>query len=277
MRRTRTVAALALALLVAGCGGSSPHSSRTEVAAYVKDINGVETELAVPLKNVTVAGGRLGTSTTTVNRTQVASLQQAANQIEALRRKLTAIPAPPAARQLRILVLLLAGGEADMTNELSELFQFLPRYAKALGALQPATTQLRTALAGRGSSSDARAILDAKARALDRYRSEVLALARTLRPLKPPPVARPQYETEVRALSAMRSTALALAQALRSASPDVTAKLVAFDRAAVQTESVPAQRAEIAAVRSYDARVAKLNTLAQQIASVRLKLEETLG
>jgi hypothetical protein len=277
MRRQGTVAALALALLAAGCGSSSPHSSRPAVAAYVKDVNAVETRLAVPLKTVTVAGGKLAASATTVNETQVAALQHAADQIEALRRKLTAIPAPTAARQLRILVLLLAGGEADMTNELSNLFQFLPRYTKALRTLEPSTTQLRTALASRGSTSDARAVLDAKARALDRYRTEVLTLAQTLRPLKPPPVAQPQYGTELRALSAIRASAGALARALRSGSTDVTAKLVAFDRAAVQSESVPAQRAEIAAVRSYDARVAKLNTLAQQISSVRLKLEQTLG
>lgn len=243
----------------------------------MKDVNQVETQLSAPLKTVTAAGGRLTKSTTKVNTTEVASLARASTQIEALRRKLEAIPAPAAARKLRILVLLLAGGEADMTDELSRLFRFLPRYGNALGQLGPATTQLRSALAATGSSSNARAVLDEKAKALDRYRVEVESLARTLGPLKPPAVAKPEYDSELKALSAMNATAGSLAQSLRSASSDVTSKLVAFDRAAVQTESVPAQKAEIAAVKSYDARVARLNTLAQQIASVRLKLEEGLS
>lgn len=278
MRSPRTVAALALALAAAGCGGSSPHSSRPAVAAYVKRINTIETQLAAPLKTVTVAGGKLASGGSTVNQAEVLDLQRAATTIDALREKLSTLSAPAAARQLRILVLLLAGGEADMTNELSQLFTFLPRYTAALSKLEPSTKTLRTALASRtSSSSDASALLDDKAKALDRYRTELAALQRTLRPLTPPPVARPQYETELHALSAMYTTAGTLAQALRNASPDVVSKLVAFDRAAVQTESIPAQRAEIAAVKSYDARVARLDTLAEQIAEVRLKLEETLS
>jgi hypothetical protein len=238
-------------------------------------VNTIETQLAAPLKTVTVAGARLAASTNAINRVQVRRLQRAVGRIAALRRKLSRLPAPAAARQLRILVLLLAGGEVDMTNELSGLFQFLPRYSEALRKMEPSTTQLQTALAGRaGSSSNARA---AKARALDRYGTELAALARTLRSLMPPPVAKPQYETELRSLSGMQASAGALAQALTSGARDVSSKLVAFDRAAVQTESLPAQRVEIAAVRSYDTRVAKLETLAQQIAEVRLKLAETLG
>lgn len=273
--RPRTLAAVALALLVAGCGGSTPATSRPAVAAYVIRVNTIETQLAAPLKTVTVAGARLAVSTNAINRVQVRRLQGAVGRITALRRKLSRLPVPAAARQLRILVLLLAGGEVDMTNELSGLFQFLPRYSDALREMEPSTTQLQTALAGpAGSSSDARA---AKARALNRYLAALAALARTLRSLMPPPVAKPQYETELRSLSGMQASAGALAQALTSGSRDVSSKLVAFDRAAVQTESLPAQRVEIAAIRSYDASVAKLETLAQQIAEVRLKLAETLG
>jgi hypothetical protein len=276
--RPRTLAAVALALLVAGCGSSSPPISRPAIAAYVIRVNTIETQLAAPLKTVTVAGARLAASTNTVNHVQVTRLRRAGSQIRALRRKLSRLPAPGAARQLRILVLLLAGGEVDMTNELSGLFEFLPRYNEALREIGPSTTQLQIALAGRaGGSSGARAALDADARALDRYRTALAALARTLRSLMPPPVAKPQYGAELRALSAMQASAGTLAQALTSGSRDAPSKLVVFERAAVQTESLPAQRVEIAAIRSYDASVAKLDTLAQQIAEVRLKLAQTIS
>jgi uncharacterized coiled-coil protein SlyX len=245
----------------------------------VKRVNTIESQLAAPLKAVTAAGAHLAASTTTVNRVQQASLLHAVRQMAALRVRLRAIPAPAAASRLRILVLLLASGEIEMTNELSRLFAFLPRYGDTLRKLAPATAQLRTALAGKGSgttSAGASAVIDAKARALTKYQARLAVLARTLNRLSPPAVARPQYETELHALGGMEASAGALAGALRSASDKVPALLSAFDRAAVATESVPAQRAEIAAVKSYDARVAKLNTLAEQVAEQRSKLNQTL-
>jgi len=280
MRRPATLAALAVALLAAGCGSSNTHSSRPAVAAYVNRVNTIEKLLAPPLKAVTVAGSKLPASTTTVNHGEIASLRQADIRMIALRDRLAAIPVPSAAARLRILVLLLAGGEIDMTNELSELFSFLPQYTAALKQLAPATTLLRTALAGKGgasTSSAARGILDAKARALTRYDTELEPLSRMLERLSPPAVARPQYETELHALTSMETTAAALAQALQSASSDIPARLAAFDRAAVLTDTVPAQRAEIAAVKAYDARIERLNELAGQVASQRLSLEQTLG
>jgi hypothetical protein len=280
MRRPAILAAVAAALLAAGCGSSNPHSARPGVAAYVSRVNALEKRLASPLKAVTVAGSKLPASTTTVNHVEIDSLRHADNRMITLRDRLAAIPVPSSAKRLRILVLLLAGGEIDMTNELSELFSFLPQYTVALKQLAPATTQLRSALAGKGgassSSSAAGRILDAKARALTRYETELDSLSRMLERLSPPPVARPQYETEVNALSSMETSAGALAHALVSASSDIPARLATFDRAAGATDTVPAQRAEIAAVKAYDARIAKLNELAAQVASQRLALEQSL-
>jgi hypothetical protein len=280
MRRPAILAALAVALLAVGCGSSNAHSARPAVAAYVNRVNTLEKQLASPLKAVTVAGSKLPASTTTVNDVEIASLRSADNRMVTLRDRLAAIPAPSAAGRLRILVLLLAGGEIDMTNELSELFSFLPQYGAALKQLAPVTTQLRAALAGKGgatsSSPAARRILNAKARALTRYETELDSLSGMLGRLSPPPVARPQYETEVHALSGMETSAGALAHALLSASSDIPARLATFDRAAVATDTLPAQRAEIAAVRAYDARIAKLNELAGQVASQRLSLQQSL-
>ncbi len=243
MRRPAILAAVAAALLAAGCGSSNPHSARPAVATYVNRVNTLEKQLASPLKAVTVAGGKLPASTSAVNHVEIASLRHADNRMITSRDRLAAIPVPSAAGRLRILVLLLAGGEIDMTNELSELFSFLPRYTAALKQLAPATTQLRSALAGKGgassSSAAAHRILDAKARALTRYQTQLDSLSRMLERLSPPPVARPQYESEVQALSGMETSAAALAQALVSASSDIPARLATFDRAAVATDTIP--------------------------------------
>jgi hypothetical protein len=249
------------------------------VAQYVKRVNKLESKLATPLKAVTIAGTKLSKSTAAVNSLQETALDRAVHRMRSLRVSLSSIPSPAAARPLRILVLLLASGEIDMTNELSQLFSFLPRYGNSLRTLTPATAALRKELASKGSgagNTGAKAVLDAKARALTTYRTRLVALERTLRRLVPPEVARPQYEIELHTLNGMETSAAALARGLQTASPDVAKLLAAFDRAAVATESVPAQKAEIAAVKSYDARVAKLNTLAGQVAEERLKLEDTL-
>jgi hypothetical protein len=244
-------------------------------------VNKLESKLATPLKAVTIAGAKLSKSTAVVNRVQETALHRAVHSMQSLRASLSSISSPAAARPLRILVLLLASGEIDMTNELSRLFAFLPRYGSSLQTLTPATSALRKELASKGSgagagAAGAKAVLDAKARALTRYRTRLVALERSLRRLVPPQVARPQYEIELHALSGMETSAAALARALQAASPDVAKLLAAFDRAAVATESLSAQKAEIAAVKSYDARVAKLNSLAAQVAEERLKLEDTL-
>ena len=151
MRRPAIFAAVAAALLAAGCGSSKPHSARPAVAAYVNRLNTLEKQLASPLKAVTVAGSKLPRSTAKVNHVEIDSLRHADNRMIALRDRLAAIPVPSAAGRLRILVLLLAGGEIDMTNELSELFSFLPQYTAALKQLAPATTELRSALAGKAA------------------------------------------------------------------------------------------------------------------------------
>ena len=73
------------------------------------------------------------------------------SQIESLRARLAEITAPPAAEQLRALLLQLIDGEASMTRELAQLVAFLPQYNAALASLGPAIRRLELALARRSA------------------------------------------------------------------------------------------------------------------------------
>jgi hypothetical protein len=75
----------------------------------------------------------------------------------------------------------------------------------------------------------------------------------------------------------MSTSAGRLADALAGGAPtNVAPLLVAFDRAATSNQTVAVQRAEIAAVRAYDAQSVKLETLSRQIERERLRLADTL-
>jgi hypothetical protein len=270
-------AMLTIPLMLAGCG--STQTSRPAVARYIKQVNSIEAQLTGPLGKVTKAGRQLA-STKGETRGERQSLLSAVVRVHALARKLAAVAAPPGAAELRQLVLELAHGEAGMTNELAELVVFLPRFASGLESLTPATAKLKAALArtqplGSGTAG-VTAELGVKAGALIRYQHELEQVVHRLHRLVPPPVSRPQYETEVHALRRLGSSAGRLAGGLASNASDVERLLVAFDTAAEATQTVAAQRAEIAAIRAYDARVRKLDLLAQQVAAERLKLADTL-
>jgi hypothetical protein len=287
MRARFMLAMLAVPLLLAGCG--STHSSRPAVARYIKQVNAIEAQLAGPLGRVTKAGSQFASSGSRTGGTlgslsglaQQQSLLSAQVRIRSLARKLAAIAPPPGAAELRKLVLELSSGEAGMTHELTELVEFLPRFSSGLQSLTPATAKLRAALAvtqplGSGAAG-ATAELAVKERALLLYQRELADVVRRLRRLVPPPVSRPQYVTEVGTLRRMSADAGRLARALTAGAPDVRSLLVAFDTAAEGTQTVAAQRAEIAAIRAYNARVSRLSLLAQKVEAERLKLANTLG
>ena len=291
-RRAAAVLSL-LALVAGGCGKQS--SQRPAIARYVKQVNTIEAALAAPLASVTSAGNAFsreqrsggdvlsqrpaGKSILVLGPSPEQTLQKALTRIRALRARLAAIGAPPAAGHLRVLVLELIDGDAAMTRELAELVAYLPAYAATLGSLGPATRQLETVLSRRTAYGAAavRAVFATKAAALRRFQVTTGTLVLQLHRLRPPPVSRPGYAAEVTALQGMGASAGRLAAMLAAGgSANVRPVLAQFDRAAGNGETVAVQRAEIAADRAYDSRVSALNALSQKVTLERLQLSNTL-
>lgn len=284
MRPRATIAAVALGVLVAGCG--QQQSQRQAVATYLTRVNRVESELAHPLATVTSTGSQFaqeqragGTLTNLVPASNERALLGAWTQIMALRARLAAIPPPPPAARLQGLLLQIVDGQAQLTHEVAELVDFLPRYSAALGPLAPATRSLEAALAANTSSgSSGVAAYASKAAALRQFKDAVDAVLAHLRPLNPPSVSKPGYERQVQALQGMSASAGQLAGALAGGGQaSVQQLLESFDRAAASNQTLAAQKAQIAAVRAYDDQSTRLAQLSQAAQQERLRLADTLS
>ena len=107
------------------------------------------------------------------------------------------------------------------------------------------------------------------------YAGTVESVMGAVRPLDPPPAWQPTYEQQLSSLSQLQASALALARAVRANNAQaIPALLHRFDAAAVSTQTVAAQKREIAAVKAYNARITRLVKLAGAVEKERSRLEK---
>jgi hypothetical protein len=277
---------LAFAGLLAGCGGHSS-SQRPALASYINQVNAIEKQLQQPFQAVTDAGSQFASSNSAGKGKgrQSASalerkLQHALAQIRADGRHLAQIPPPPVAVHLHTLLIQLVHGEAGMTTELARLIYFLPRFSSILSSLTPATGKLQAALRvtqplGFGAAG-VTAELAVKAKALHTYEQTLFVTIKRLRRLAPPALSQPQFVTQIKTLERMQASAGKLANGLAGGGSNVPALLGAFDRAAAGNQTVAAQRAQIAAIKAYDAKAATLDKLAKAVELERIRLDRNL-
>lgn len=293
----RALAAVAMAAVLAACGAHSD-PRRVAVSHYIGQVGQVERALAKPVQEVSrvsaaaASAGRRSSHgakgaapawsamTTAQLNAQSARLAAALAQIQAQERRLRSLAAPAPAARLRSLLLKLTSGEATLTRQLGLLLSFLPRFSAAMAPLGPDLRGLERSLAenqAQGAAAVA-ASYRAKAAALRSFQAQAGQLVSRLRGLTPPAASRPQYAAQIASLRRMGRIAGRLAAALERPNPgDLRPLLVDFDRAALVTRSLHVQRAERAAVRSYDAAVQRLSVLRGQIAQERAKLGRRLG
>jgi hypothetical protein len=286
VRVRSSVAAIALVLLVGGCGKAAP-TQRSQVVAYLKQVNAVERQLGQPLLDVThvAAGfsrrGGGGGIAPPVSATvaDVAKLGADLRQIRSLRHRLATIPHPPTATHLRALLLALVDRQAGLTRQTAQLEEFLPRFNVALGPIVPASRQLEQALSvntGYGAAA-VQAVYARKAAALRAFKATLDNVLAALAGLHPPPVSRPNYRAQVEALQGMSTSAGKLSVALQSSDrSSIPALLAAFDRAAVAPRTSGALRAQIAAARAYDRQTTQVKNLAVQADRERQRLATSL-
>jgi hypothetical protein len=285
MLRRTTLAAVALALVVAGCGQTS--NPRAAVATYLTRVNKLERALVHPLSVVTSTGRQFakeqrngGTLTNLLPAAHRDALLRALARLDAVRARLAALKAPAAAMHLRSLLLRVIDVQAGLTREEAQLVIFLPAYAKALAPLAPVTRRLEATLSQQTAYGQAAvaAVYASKATALRRFHTAVDGIVKHLEQLRSPAVTRSDYVRQIAALKGMSATASALADALTGGPHgDIQQLLVKFDRAAASTQTVAAQKAHIAAVRVYDNQSARLVKLARAAELERLRLANNLA
>lgn len=290
-------AAVAAAVSVTVLGHSSGGSKqRHAVTAYIQRVNAIQNRMQAPLTRVLLAyrdfSGRNGS-----RRGSAAELAAAGATLERLDRRLAAIPAPPDARQLRTRLLDLVSQQAAITHEVQRLATFAPRFAAVLDGARVANEHLAAGLRGvripqphtlrgtkaqvlaaqRAYQAEAGAAAVHQATAIDAYDAEISAVLRRLAPLRPPAVLAPSYVAQVRAFRAIRANGAQLAGDLRSSDrSNVSAAGRKFQLSSRIAQSTAAQKAEIAAIKSYNARAKAIGTASARVKEELLRLQRDL-
>lgn len=276
--------ALMLVLTAAGCGGQTGADPRSQVAAYLTQVNRTEQALGRPLSDVSHVAARLAApahhGSGVRDSVPAASLLRGdLGQIRALGLRLAAIPAPPRAARLRTMLVTLVVRQASLTRQTAELATFLPRFNEALTPLATASRRLARALLVNQAYGTAavQAVYAEKAAALRGFQTKLQQVLGRLARLHPPPVSASNYRLQKVSLRGMSVNAGRLASALETGDrTGVAPLLAAFDRAAAIPQSKRVLRAQVAAAKNYDREVTGLRLLAARAVDERLRLQQTL-
>jgi hypothetical protein len=297
MRVALAVAVLALVLVAAGCGGgdASKKARRNAVAEYIVRIDTVEQQLREPVLKVQEAYRNFGKKSSSPKKT-IATLAGAEATLHTLQTRVSLIKAPPDAKKLRALMLKLTAAQVELAHELTTLAVFLPAFSTALRPLGPANARLKADLAAvavpkpnsvppsklkAARAAYTRAVEAAaagQADALDAYLATVVKVQARLRSLNAPPALTPSYRTQVTTLARVRATGTTLVAALRAKDfKRVAALNHNFQAAATTSTSLTSQRAQIAAIKAYNARVLAIGAFARQVDTERTNVQKRLG
>jgi hypothetical protein len=269
---------------------------RKAVTAYIERVNAIQKQMHVPLARVLLAFRHFADPKTRTADVP-AELAEAAATLETLDRKLRAEPSPPQARVLRARLLVLIDGQAAVTREVRRMAAFSPPYATALQDARRANTRLSAALrsiavprphALKGTKQQVlkaqRAFRAAAARAAHRQADAIETYVRAvdgivgrLQRLVPPEVLAPVHAAQIRAFRRIHTTGRALADELRKAKRgDVETLGRNFALSSRYAQSTGVQRAEIAAIRRYNARARALSAAAARVEQELGRLQRRL-
>ena len=298
-RRTIALGLAAAAAVTAAVIVSLPHHESARhraLVAYIHDVDAVEARMNYSLTKVFAAYQAFAHAKTVTPRTR-AQLAQAETTLTTLRRQVAAVSAPADAVQVRVYVLRLIAGEAEVTHEVNLLARFSPSFSALLARLQRAATKLGRTLTAiktptphaiRGTKSQiakAQAAFtaassraaSAQADAVTAYDAVVLDVLAAMRKLSPPPVLAPAFRSEVNGLVATHHAAGRLAATLRQKNRSNVSTLArSFTIATRSSQTVAAQRTEIAAVEAYNARVRRVRTEATAVQRELARLQQSV-
>ena len=277
-KRTIALGLAAASAVAAAVIVSLPHHEspkRKAVSGYITSIDAIEQQMAYSLGRASSAYSAF-TSAHSSSAATAGKLARAERTLALLGARIAVLDAPVQASRLRSLVLRVVREETGVTREMHALVVFEPPFNAALKKLRVAAQALSKNLAAvhapvphaiHGTAkqiaqakaqfnAEASAAAAAQADAVVAYDSVAAGVARTLERLTPPAVLAPSYTAQLAALRATTQAGGRLATELRNTKRTKVAELSrAFALATRRSQSLTAQRAEIAAVKAYDRRV----------------------
>lgn len=286
--------AVAAAIVVSLPHHESP--KRKAVSRYITSIDTIEQQMTYSLGQASRAY-RAFTTAHSSGTAIAGKLVQAQKTLALLAARIAALDAPPQAHRLRSLVLEVVREEEGVTHEMHTLVVFQAPFNAVLKELHTAAQTLSKSLAAvkapvphaiRGTAkqiakakaafnAQASAAAAAQSDAVSAYDAAVSRIARRLRGLTPPDVLAPAYAAQLGALRATVQAGGRLAVELQKTKRSNVSQLSrAFALATRRSQSVAAQRAEIAAVKAYDRRVRGIQATAAAVRDEITRLQQQL-
>lgn len=268
MRAAGAVILIAAVVVLSGCGGGN-HARRNAVNEYFDRVDAAQTPVRLEAGPIQQAFARFSTVHNT--KSEMRALVRAQTLLERVQRKVQRVRPPGDARRIHADLVRLYGMQAGVASELVAMTHFVPRYEAALVPLKPAHAALTTDLkAAKGWRKIAAAF--------GRYRSSLAVVLAGIARLSPPATLRPAFEAERTALQ--RSTVLCASIENALAKHDVkktAAGVQALAGLGAETSVARVQRAQLAAAKAYNARLARISSLTTQIGRERNQLVGSLG
>jgi hypothetical protein len=266
-RRTLALGVAAVVALAAAVGVTVVNRQEQDpVAAYIERVNAVEDGMAGQL-SVSAVAYREFARTGVITAARGRKLARAEATLRALDRRLAAVPAPDRAQALRRLLSKLGDAHVAIAEEVTGIAAFTPAFVRIGQRSAAAAARLQRALQTKDPQ--------AQAAALDAYGATLAQLQLQLRALDAPSVFEPARSTQLRAFAGTRRAGDALAAELRKPKRTQVAALSRrFAVAARSAGAVPAQQAQNAAIRAYNARIHTIATLRADIAEELARVQK---
>lgn len=267
MRTAGAVILVAVATVVAGCGGS--HARRDAVNRYFDRVDAAQAQVrreAVPIEK---AFAHFSSVRNTQSETHAlvhahAVLERALTNVQLVR--------PPAdATPVYTDLVRLYGLQAGVAAELVAMTRFVPQYDAALVPLKPTHATLVSDLkAAKGWAKIGKAF--------ERYRLALAGVVARLGRLSAPSTLRPAFEAERSTLARSVGLCTSIEAALAQHDAKRTSTGIrALSGLGTEKAVVRARRDQIAAAKAYNARLTRIASLAAKIGRERDKLVLKLG
>jgi hypothetical protein len=258
---------VALPAALAGCGGGDDGKERREaVAEYIRAVNTTQQRFASVYGGADGALRAFGAKGTMGGKT-ADELAAAAATMRDVRGALVRIEPPAEGRKLHGQLLLLLDLQTRLTRDLSQMARYLPSASAALRSAELARAKLQQSLE-RSSTVPGQT---AAARA---YSDDIEEALGDLQGLTPPPVLATWHKGQAKLLRTSSQLGDGLAAGLESGDREqIEGVLRRFQGASRDAAAVA--RAQVLAVRSFNARVKTQRALVRKIVQEQRRLDRT--
>ncbi len=273
-------------LVVAGCGSGGTKARRDAVNRYLTNVHHAQLDLLSKQGQIdsTLQSFSLARPTSKDLR----ALRSARTTIAGALRNVRALNAPRDARHLSELLVRRLALQQALVDELIQTSHDVARLAAAAPPLSAAAAQLRTDLTAisatprpakvpRGGSKN---VLQRYGDAFGRYGDALRPIVPGLAPSIAPSLLRPTLEAQRSALTRSVTLCGEIRRALVLGKPNITRANTAIHSLLTLAATLNGQETrqrQAAAAAAYDAKIAKLNSLANAIGAERERLVRAVG